>query len=314
MRLICPNCEATYEVPDDVIPEAGRDVQCSNCGDTWFQHHPDHEPPAEDTPAEETWVDATEETGEASDVTDGAGDDTGDTADTAEETPESPWDEGDSDDAGIDRDEAAEDQPQDEIDHDPAGEEMARRELDEGVKSILQEEAEREREARAAERASESLETQPDLGLAQADDEATRRSREAQTRMARLRGAPEPADTVAIDPTSRRDLLPDIEEINSSLRSDEDGDGAAMVGDAYPEAGTTPRSGGFRRGFLLIVLLAVIAALVYAFAPMISERFPAVADVLQSYVETVDGLRLWLDGQVRALMLYLDSMSSNAAS
>jgi len=313
MRLICPNCEATYEVPDDVIPEAGRDVQCSNCGDTWFQHHPDHEPPAEDTPAEETWVDATEETEEASDVTDDAGDDTGDTADTAEETPESPWDEGGSDDVGIDRDEAVEDQPQDEIDHDPAGEEMARRELDEGVKSILQEEAEREREARAAERAGESLETQPDLGLAQADDETTRRSREAQTRMARLRGAPEPADAEAIDPTSRRDLLPDIEEINSSLRSEENADGAAMVGDAYPEAGTTPRSGGFRRGFLLIVLLAVIAALVYAFAPMISERFPATADVLQSYVETVDGLRLWLDGQVRALMLYLDSMSSNAA-
>lgn len=309
MRLICPNCEATYEVPDDVIPEAGRDVQCSNCGDTWFQHHPDHEPPAEDVPAEETWVDAAGETGEASDVAD----DAGDTADTAEQMPETPWDEGDSDDAGTSGDEAVEDQPRDEIDHDPAGEDMARRELDEGVKSILQEEAEREREARAAERAGESLETQPDLGLAQADDEATRRLREAQTRMARLRGAPEPADTEAIDPTSRRDLLPDIEEINSSLRSEEDDDGAAMVGDAYPEAGTAPRSGGFRRGFLLIVLLAVIAALVYVFAPMISDRVPAAADVLQSYVETVDGVRLWLDGQVRALMLYLDGMSSNAA-
>lgn len=309
MRLICPNCEATYEVPDDVIPEAGRDVQCSNCGDTWFQHHPDHEPPAEDVPAEETWVDAAGETEEAGDVAD----DAGDTADTAEQMPETPWDEGDSDDAGTSGDDAVEDQPRDEIDHDPAGEDMARRELDEGVKSILQEEAEREREARAAERAGESLETQPDLGLAQADDEATRRLREAQTRMARLRGAPEPADTEAIDPTSRRDLLPDIEEINSSLRSEEDDDGAAMVGDAYPEAGTTPRSGGFRRGFLLIVLLAVIAALVYVFAPMISDRVPAAADVLQSYVETVDGVRLWLDGQVRALMLYLDGMSSNAA-
>ncbi|MCK5500021.1 MAG: zinc-ribbon domain-containing protein, partial [Tritonibacter mobilis] len=37
MRLICPNCGAQYEVPEDVIPENGRDVQCSNCGDTWFQ-------------------------------------------------------------------------------------------------------------------------------------------------------------------------------------------------------------------------------------------------------------------------------------
>ncbi len=36
MRLTCPNCEAQYEVPDDAVPASGRDVQCSNCGHTWF--------------------------------------------------------------------------------------------------------------------------------------------------------------------------------------------------------------------------------------------------------------------------------------
>src|SRR6056297_3233436 len=52
MRLTCPNCDAQYEVPDEVIPETGRDVQCSNCGDTWFQHHPDHPPtPQEESPS-----------------------------------------------------------------------------------------------------------------------------------------------------------------------------------------------------------------------------------------------------------------------
>jgi len=40
MRLICPNCGAQYEVPDSVIPQSGRDVQCSSCGNTWFQRHP----------------------------------------------------------------------------------------------------------------------------------------------------------------------------------------------------------------------------------------------------------------------------------
>ena len=40
MRLTCPNCDAQYEIPDDVMPENGRDVQCSNCGTTWFQAHP----------------------------------------------------------------------------------------------------------------------------------------------------------------------------------------------------------------------------------------------------------------------------------
>ena len=43
MRLICPNCEAQYEVPDNAISMEGRDVQCSSCGHTWFQLHPDQE-------------------------------------------------------------------------------------------------------------------------------------------------------------------------------------------------------------------------------------------------------------------------------
>lgn len=37
MRLICPKCDAQYDIADDVIPEGGRDVQCSNCQYTWFQ-------------------------------------------------------------------------------------------------------------------------------------------------------------------------------------------------------------------------------------------------------------------------------------
>ncbi len=37
MRLTCPNCSAQYEVPAQVIPTAGRDVQCSSCHETWFQ-------------------------------------------------------------------------------------------------------------------------------------------------------------------------------------------------------------------------------------------------------------------------------------
>ncbi|WP_170762230.1 zinc-ribbon domain-containing protein [Ruegeria lacuscaerulensis] len=60
MRLTCPNCSAQYEVPDEVIPEEGRDVQCSNCEKTWFQpKHPEDtapqapEPVVEDTKSEE---------------------------------------------------------------------------------------------------------------------------------------------------------------------------------------------------------------------------------------------------------------------
>jgi len=37
MRLVCPQCAAQYEVDINAIPEDGRDVQCANCGNTWFQ-------------------------------------------------------------------------------------------------------------------------------------------------------------------------------------------------------------------------------------------------------------------------------------
>jgi predicted Zn finger-like uncharacterized protein len=41
MRLVCPKCSAQYEVGNDAIPDAGRDVQCSDCGHCWFQRGAD---------------------------------------------------------------------------------------------------------------------------------------------------------------------------------------------------------------------------------------------------------------------------------
>ena len=37
MRLICPNCSTEYAVPEDMIPDAGRDVQCEECLHVWHQ-------------------------------------------------------------------------------------------------------------------------------------------------------------------------------------------------------------------------------------------------------------------------------------
>ena len=36
MRLLCPKCDAEYELADGIIPNTGRDVQCSNCDTIWF--------------------------------------------------------------------------------------------------------------------------------------------------------------------------------------------------------------------------------------------------------------------------------------
>lgn len=268
MRLTCPNCGAQYEVPDDVIPETGRDVQCSNCGDTWFQHHADHRP--DETETDDT--DATELTDEESEAAE-AGEDAAPDAHEVPPPPETPA--------------------------------ATRRELDPSVAEVLREEAEREARARAAEGAP--LESQPDLGLDEGDGDAARRSREARERMARLRGqpvdAPEP-DAPEIDPGARRMLLPDIEEINSSLRADrEDADAydAYDTEDPYPEAPPV-EGGGFRRGFLLVMALAVILLLVYIYAPQIAARLPAAEAVLADYVGFVDTLRAGLDGLVGQAM------------
>jgi predicted Zn finger-like uncharacterized protein len=37
MRLVCPSCDAEYEIARTAIPRSGREVECSNCGHSWFQ-------------------------------------------------------------------------------------------------------------------------------------------------------------------------------------------------------------------------------------------------------------------------------------
>ncbi|SDD30895.1 MJ0042 family finger-like domain-containing protein [Paracoccus isoporae] len=37
MRLICPECNAQYELPEDAIPPEGREVECAACGTIWHQ-------------------------------------------------------------------------------------------------------------------------------------------------------------------------------------------------------------------------------------------------------------------------------------
>ena len=268
MRLICPNCDAQYEVVDDVIPTDGRDVQCSNCGQTWFQHHRDHMPPEDDV---------------------------------------------------------ADPDVQDIVDDAPAEDEVRvatpptpkRRELDASVADILRQEAELEAKARDG----QGLESQPDLGLDDTDSDADRRARQARERMARMRGEPpEPAQDEVTEAAataaalgSRRDLLPDIEEINSTLRSSGDRQSGAATG---IEMMPTPpqKKAGFRSGFMLMVLLAVGLGAVYMFAPQIAQAVPQVDPYLSGYVAQIDMLRAGLDGQVSSLLTWLDALASSQDS
>ena len=267
MRLICPNCDAQYEVPDDVMPETGRDVQCSNCGQTWFQHHPDHMP----------------------------------SEDTARSVPA----------------------PDEEVAPPPPppspAPERERKQLDPAVADILRQEAEAEQEARRQAQQT-GLESQPDLGLdleeRPREDDTERRAREARERMARMRGedVEAPSDCVgdsasnAAALNSRRDLLPDIEEINSTLRASAGRSGSTAEYEADIEAPTHQRKKrGFRTGFVTVLLIVLVLAVFYIAAPRIGAQVPALEGPMQGYVAFVDQMRLWLDDQVRGILQSLDS-------
>lgn len=192
MRLTCPNCAAQYEVPDDVIPDEGRDVQCSNCGQTWFQAGANTQGAAIASPPladQQAWVEDDEQradlpseeiqTERAATATDASADE-----DTVETDP------------GLDHeadvaDTATTEEHADDVDE-PGPEETettapAPRGLDPAISGILREEAEREANLRAAE--ANSLQSQPDLGLDSLPEEASaRRAREAREQMARMRG------------------------------------------------------------------------------------------------------------------------------
>ena len=239
MRLICPNCRAQYEVADEVIPSEGRDVQCSNCGHTWFENRG------------------------ASDVED-------DFSDTPAPAPAAP----------------------------------ERQELDPAIADILREEAAREAEARKRE-AEAAVESQPDLGLDAAESAPDQRSQEAQRQMSSLKGEDVAVPAMAATAPSRRELLPDIEEIYSSLRSE--AERGTPADNAVQEVATAKKRRGFRLGFFGVLTILAILTLAYIFAPQISEMVPALTDMITSYVAAVDNLRLWIDLKLQDLMAMMES-------
>ena len=270
MRLICPNCGAQYEVPTEVIPTEGRDVQCSACSNTWFQTRPDHDA--------------------------GLADDVDRASVEPVELPPEP--------------EPAPEPVQD-------APTMMWQELDPEISDVLRQEAEFEAAARAAEQGA-PLESQPDLGLeAQPENEGERRAREARERMVRMRGEPVP-DEVAVSAVTaaaglRRDLLPDIEEINSTLRSSGKRRHPAEADDA-DLPGITPRierkGRGFRRGFVTMIMLGAAAVVTYMLGPQITEFVPAAEPYVAQFSALVEDARTWLGGSVDSGLAWLDQKAA----
>ena len=318
MRLVCPNCDAQYEVPEDAIPEGGRDVQCSSCGHAWFQLRaaPQVEPEeapaepaieAEAEPAETAGAPLPEETPEAAPPPVAEPDTP---AEPPAETPAAApatdpearavaaliADEADTRTAAPPPLPAPQPDPETEPDE-PDDVVPAKPQLDDAVLSILREEAEREADARRQEsqkaenrraEAEGQMQTQPDLGVEAAGAAMT----VAQRRLAMIKGEdPESPVPPAARPAARRDLLPDVEEINSTLQP---GD-AAIDPDAEVDALPDLTRSGFRSGFFLMLFLALAAAAAYVMAPRLAEAITGLEGMLTAYVNFVDGLRLGLD-------------------
>lgn len=343
MRLICPNCDARYEVDASLIPSSGRDVQCSNCGRTWFQEPVETlrltpedavpEPPAaEETVAASDQIDAEVDEGRSGDglgseareffsqsdggsVTDGLIDEEEPGFGTAHAAASEEVHEQELiDEAQEFVAEAASDEPEGPLDYvpptpepefeayddgdiavaeAPVETELKRPPVDSAVLGILKAEAEREIAARRAEEAG--VETQPDLGLSEPETDRDRSEIEART--ARLRGAEE--ETESIEEAVRRTVLPDIEEINSTLTATTEraaaNDAAAAAVHVAAEETMRKRRVGFRLGFSLMIMAAAALILLYLYAPQISDAFPETTPALTAYVDWANGVRQNVD-------------------
>lgn len=290
MRLICPNCEAQYEVPDEAIPLEGRDVQCSNCAQIWFHAHPDAPavpekegseaaPPTAEVTAAETAAPAPPDVPQKS-----------------EQPP------------------VAEPEPEETASEDPDDMEAApvavpkRRELDPAVADVLREEAELEKKARAQEVVG-GVERQADLDTdaANPEEDARQSARAVHEDIAKTpeEGPSRPVSETATAGAQGSQQLPNVDALNSTLRANTDRSPEDDPGQTAQIETREKRS--FGRGFSVMVLLVALLTLAYVFAPQIAQSMPQADPWLSSYVGLVDQGRSWLDGVVTDALSWLDA-------
>ena len=279
MRLTCPNCTAQYEIDTDLIPDEGRDVQCSNCSNTWFATKP---VPPSAAPVNVDW-----------DAADAAAIDDDD--DILDDTPAAEsranWDDTPEDveqdsEATVAHDIADEDEVDDGSEDDAfsASPELPqRRPVDAAALDILREEADLEIAQRQGD--PSPIETQSEAALEEeVEDEIPSRAWKA--RISRIEDAEaieeraRALDEKAAYSQTKSDLLPDIEDINSSLAP-----GAATNG-----------SGGFRLGFALCFGVPVLLLALYSLGPTIAQMFPATENFIVAYLDAANAARALISG------------------
>jgi predicted Zn finger-like uncharacterized protein len=258
MRLICPKCDAQYNVADDAIPEGGRDVQCSSCAHTWFQT---------DAPAV-----AGRNTSKVlsrvlpNAVKKSASHDVG-----AYDTP---------------------------TNSKPISQKPMHRPVDPTVANILREEAARDHavsdsgaweppETQEAKLAAEKNIAETRKRIAQmTESEGGTRSPSATAAGA---GGVAGAAVVTANPRA----VPGIHEINAALRARAEASDSSGLNEA--EKNEAVRRSGFRRGFFFVLILMAILILPYIYATQITESLPQTRVIMEPYIAVVDQLRVSVD-------------------
>jgi len=171
--------------------------------------------------------------------------------------------------------------------------------VDQSVLDVLREEAERELSERRRNNAG-GLETQGDLGLVTRPRGAAAPPRTDADQIAPQNEKDSPAP-------SRRNLLPDIEELSSTLQPGNTPRRTGSSETALPPTEQEERT-GFRQGLSLVLLVAMLLVGLYVLAPVIARYVPALADPLTGYVALADSLRAWVADSLRGLVARVSGM------
>ncbi|MBV1865972.1 MAG: zinc-ribbon domain-containing protein [Rhodobacteraceae bacterium] len=98
--------------------------------------------------------------------------------------------------------------------------------------------------------------------------------------------------------TSRKELLPDVEELNSTLRGEE---AQARTSEGMEAGEDRPATKSFSRSFSYTLLILALLVALYVMRPMIVSAVPTAALVLDPYVVFVDSIRLGIENLVGKL-------------
>ena len=335
MRLVCPSCDAQYEVDAGLIPASGRDVQCSNCGKTWFQESEsamrmralEEARAAEAASAPVPGSPAAEEAAAEAEPAGRSGDGLGDEAArfferrSARAVPEAPP----APEPEPQAEPAPEPVPEPEPEPEPVAEAAPAAVTPPPVpepepSAQVAPEPEPEPAPAAESTPLPQLERKPvdpealSILRAEAEREIAARKAEAQQGIEAQGdlGISEPParPTVPSDTEIRtarlrgeadeeertRELLPEIDDINETLTATSD------RGEPMPLSQTAVaaqrRRSGFRVGFTVMMLALAAVILTYLFAPDIARAVPSLEPALAAYVDWANAMRLSLDGSL----------------